>query len=322
MDNQNQTNQLNNSQDPEQTPQVEDPKKANNLPKWVLVLIIVAVIVIFGLAVYVIYRYFNPQREQIKVPNTQEAVEENNKKDEASNYPDDYIFYTHDGQIWQFDSKTNTEKKIADSGSAVFSPNKTKVAYIVDTSSDYSKDLNNNLSGVYVFDTTINKGKLIWQKYYNKYPIIPSEVSWSLDGKYLVADVGTSPIRTKIVIDSENGQEIISFITYSRSYAWLNNNEITFSDIQEISEMRPYGDGRGSGVAVIDLNNQKRVLKTATTKEGYEFIQVLDGGKIYFSLTEVDSNDDWGDRKKQTISYWTMDKFGNNLNQVDKIEDL
>lgn len=319
MDQQNQFNQSINSSEQQPSSQPEVPQKAG-LPTWAIVSIVVLSVIVVGLAGYGVYRYFTskPERAELLMV-TEEELTETPAKTATIDYPDSPIFYEYDDQVWQFNLKSEVKKKIANGIRPVISPDKTKIAYTYQGSNKYFKPSEVNLTGIHLFDIATGKDKLL--KHYDKdYPVW--QTSWSPDGKYLVIDTGTSPVRDKTVIDSNNGKEILSFTTYSNSYAWINDNEIVFSDLQDITEPRPYGGGgEGTGIAIINLNGQKRVLKTATDKKDYSFIQLVDD-KIYFSLTTVESSEGWIDESKQTISYWTMDKFGNNLIQVEKIEGL
>ncbi len=234
-------------------------------------------------------------------------------------YPNVPIFYEYDDQVWQFNPKSEVKNKIVNGIRATISHDKMKIAYTYQGWNKYLKSAEANLTGIHIFDVATGKDKLL--RYYD--PDSPVwETSWSLDDKYLVVDTGTSPVRGKTVINSNTGKEILSFTTYGgNSYAWINDNEIVFRDLQDITEERPYGEGYGTGIAIINLNGQKRILKTATDKKDYSFIQLIDD-KIYFSLITVESSEGWSDETNQTVSYWTMDKFGNNLNQVEKIESL
>ena len=220
-------------------------------------------------------------------------------------YPDVSLFYENKGEIWQFNPRSNLTKKIIQGKCPVISPNKRKIAYIRN-------------SGVYIFDLLVQKEKLLKQ-YPEDFPV--SHLSWSPDNKYLVVDTGTSPVRGKTIIDVSNQKEILSFTTLDDAYGWISNNEIVFTDLQKVSEPRPYGGGEGCGIAIINLKGEKKILKNATDKKDYSFLQIIDG-KIYFSLTKVESNEGWGDKSKQTISYWMMDKSGKNLIKTKKVETL
>ena len=77
----------------------------------------------------------------------------------------------------------------------------------------------------------------------------------------------------------------------------------------------------GYGIAIINLTGEKKILKKATSKKDYLFLQII-GDKIYFSLTEVKSDEGWRDETKQAVSYWIMDKFGNNLVEIKRIKPL
>jgi len=231
-------------------------------------------------------------------------------------YPASSIFYEYDDQVWQVNPKSGVKNKITNGIRASISPDKTKIAYTYKGDNKYFKQSEANLTGIHIFDISTGKDKLL--KHYDKdYPVW--EAVWSPDGKYLVVDTGTSVVRGKTVIDSNTGKQIISFSTYN--YAWINDNEIVFSDIQDVTEPRPYEGGQGIGIAIINLNGQKRVLKTATDKKDYRFIRLVDD-KIYFVLITVKSSEGWTNGANQTMSYFTMDKFGNNLIQVEKIESL
>jgi len=79
--------------------------------------------------------------------------------------------------------------------------------------------------------------------------------------KYLVVDTGTSPVRGKTIIDVSNQKEILSFTTLDDAYGWISNNEIVFTDLQKVSEPRPYGGGEGCGIAIINLKGEKKSFK-------------------------------------------------------------
>lgn len=318
MDQQNQFNQSINSSERQPSFQPEIPQKPG-LSTWAIVSIVLLSVIVVGLVGYGSYRYFVPHPEPAELPViTEEELTETPAETATIDYPDSPIFYEYDGQVWQFNPKSEVKNKIADGIHPVISPDKTKIAYIYPGWNKYFNPSEANLTGIHIFDIATGKDKLL--KHYDKDAPV-GHFSWSPDGKYLVVDTGTSPTRLKTVIDSNTGKEILSFKTYDDSYAWINDNEIVFSDLQDITEPRPYGDGKGTGIAIINLNGQKRVLKTATDKKDYSFIQLVDD-KIYFSLTTVESSEGWIDETKQIISYWTMDKFGNNLIQVEKIESL
>lgn len=319
MNQQNQFNRPNNSQKPQQSIQPEDFKKKIILPTWAIILIVVMGVVIISLVSYGVYQYFIPGSEKSELPTVTKKEPTATPAETATiDYPDSLIFYDYDDQVWQYNPKSEIKKQIANGIRATVSPDKTKIAYTYQGWNKYFESSEANLTGIHIFNIATGKNKLL--KYYDKdYPVW--ETSWSPDGKYLVVDTGTSPVRGKTVIDSNTGKEILSLTTYGNTYAWINDNEIVFSDLQVITEPRPYGGGEGTGIAIINLNGQKRVLKTATDKKDYNFIQLIDD-KIYFSLRTVESSEGWLDETNQTISYWTMDKFGSNLNQVEKIESL
>ncbi len=214
-------------------------------------------------------------------------------------YPDLPIFYEYKGEVWQFNPKSNLKKKIAQGGSPIVSPDKTKIAYIRN-------------AGIYIFNLLTHSEKLLKQ-YPESYIFGP--LGWSPDSKYLVVDTGSSPIRGKTIIDISSQKEISFFITLDDAYGWISDNEIVFTEVQP-----PYDVG-GYGIAIINLKGEKKILKKATSKKDYLFLQIIDD-KIYFSLTEVKSDEGWRDETKQAVSYWTMDKFGNNLVEIKRIEPL
>jgi len=302
-------NQQNNSQKSQRDFQLETSKKKAILLALIIVLII-ATSIIIGL---IGCEYFTPQIENPKLP---AAIKNEPNKTPTETItakdPNLLVFYESDDQIWQFDPKTETKKKIGNGMCPKVSPDKTKVVYTYQNWNKYLKPSEDNLTGIHIFDITTNKNRLL------KHDEDSWCGAWSPDGKYLLIDAGTSPTRFITVIDSTTGETVISFNTSCNFYAWVSDDEIVFNDLQHITEPRPYGEGEGSGLAIINLSNQKRILKTATTKEDYSFIQLLDDGKIYFSLTTVESKEGWfgGD---QSFSYWTMDKFGDNLTQIEKL---
>ena len=80
------------------------------------------------------------------------------------------------------------------------------------------------------------------------------------------------------------------FYFHSLSLLYYDTYNDTFvfkwdsSDLQYITESRPYGEGKGTGLAIINLSDQKRIFKKATVTEDYSFIQLLDNGRIYFAI--------------------------------------
>jgi len=298
----------------------------------IIIALIIAGVILLGIGT--VYFYQQLKVEEIKVEEKPEitpppTIQPESPKTQPEppkigiiEYPNASIFYGYDGQVWQFNPKSEVKNKIANGSCPKVSPDKTKIAYTYHGWHGWDESLKPseaNLTGIHIFDIATGEDKLL--KYYDEHYYPAGAESWSPDGKYLVEDEGTSPVRGKTVIDSNTGKEIISFTTYGKSYAWINDKEIVFTDLQYIAELRPYGEGYGAGIAIINLNSQERVLKTAADKKDYHFIQLLDN-KIYFSLTTVESNEGWSDKTKQTVSYWTMDKFGGNLIQVEKIESL
>ena len=250
--------------------------------------------------------------------NPQTLPSEEFSKDRLIEYPDVFIFYEYDDQIWKVNPKSEIKNKIANGISPSISPDKTKLAYVYGGGNKYFRPSEANLTGIHIFD--IKTGKDMLLKHYDKDEPF-GEVSWSPDGKYLVVDFGTDVVGSKVIIDTNTGREILNFVTFLDSYFWISNDEIVFNEMQEVSEPRPWGGGEGMGIAILNLNGQKKVLRKATDKEEYQLLQVLDD-KIYFSLRTVDSPEDWEDENKHNITYWTMDKFGGNLTQVKEVESL
>ena len=250
--------------------------------------------------------------------NPQTLSSEEFSKDRLIEYPDVFIFYEYDDQIWKVNPKSEIKNKIANGISPSISPDKMKLAYVYGGGNKYFRPSEANLTGIHIFD--IKTGKDMLLKHYDKDEPF-GEVSWSPDGKYLVADFGTDVVRSKVIIDTNTGREILNFATFLDSYFWISNDEIVFNEMQEVSEPRPWGGGEGMGIAILNLNGQKKVLRKATDKEEYELLQVLDD-KIYFSLRTVNSPEDWEDENKHNITYWTMDKFGGNLTRVKEVESL
>lgn len=288
-----------------------------------LLLLIIAIIIIGAGTVFFSQRLKTENKPETKTETTS-SQETQQKTPEINNieYPNASVFYESGDQIWQFNQKTGEKKKIANGIRPQISPDKNKISYTYQNINKYFKQSEAPLIGIHIFDIATGEDTVL-KKYDLDYPVW--ETAWSPDGKYLVVDTGTSPIRNKTVISSTTGKEIVSFKTvsqpYSESYAWINDQEIVFCDLQDVSESRPYESGQGSGIAIVNLSGQKRILKTATDKKDYRFLRLLDG-KIYFSLRTVKSNDNWTDDTKQTVSYWTMDKLGGNLVQVEKTEEL
>lgn len=140
--------------------------------------------------------------------------------------------------------------------------------------------------------------------------------SWSPNDKYLLTDFGTSPVRTKNAYEISTGKNTASFQSYSKPL-WLNNEEVLFLELQEVTPPRPWESGEGSGISIINLaTGEKKVLKKATELKQYgsaEF-KLLDNGDIQFSLTEVSSPDNWGIEGR--ISFWVMNKNGDIIKQV------
>ena len=225
--------------------------------------------------------------------------------------PEKNIVYERDGYVWLFNPKTEIEKKISKGVYPTISPDGTKVSY---TYLGESKPV-----GIYIFDITINKSRLL--RYYKIPPRGLRGASWSPDAMYLVVDIGTTPTRFKIVINSTTGEKVTSFITTGLDgYAWISNNEIVFNSvvnvINNIYGPRPWGAGEAYGITVINLDGQKRILKSPTLFKDFIFTK-WHNNLIYFSETSIKETGDWLDRDAWIVSYWTMDRFGNNLTQIE-----
>ena len=141
--------------------------------------------------------------------------------------------------------------------------------------------------------------------------------SHSPDNKYLLVDCGTSPIRSMYIFDARTKKEMATFTRCGSNYAWLNNEEVIFSEAQKVAPIRPYGGGEGCGISLINVkDDEKKVLQEATALKDYNVIKILEDDNIHFCLREVNSPEDWADQKKVQFTYWIMDKNGNIIKEI------
>jgi hypothetical protein len=67
---------------------------------------------------------------------------------------------------------------------------------------------------------------------------------------------------------------------------------------------------------------QEENHKSGDRNEDYRMIRLLEDQRIYFYQITVKKSTDWENFENHAISYWTMDTNGNNLTQVEEIEEL
>ena len=142
----------------------------------------------------------------------------------AREYPDTPVFFEHDEQVWQYEPKTEAIKKISEGIYPAVSPDRTKVAYIIQQSRIVHK--------IMIYDTKTGKSQVLSSGKKGLERVPPWECDWSPDGKYLLIDFGTGPQRIKSVIESSTGKEVLTFSTID--CAWICNDRIVYSDLQEI----------------------------------------------------------------------------------------
>ncbi|MFH1426872.1 MAG: hypothetical protein ABIG66_05605 [Candidatus Kerfeldbacteria bacterium] len=245
---------------------------------------------------------------------------------DAVDFPNDPLFVGYDDQIWEVDIETGQRKYVSAGIDASISPDGKTLAFIIQMNNSQIDDRDE--IGVYLYDIQTREKKLL-RSYeaedgiFSFYEAVCS-VSWSPDGMHLVVDSGTSPYRRKIVLDIETGDEVITFNTYTYSFAWLNNNEIVFSPFQDTEEPRPYEPDQGTGVAVIDLQGNTHILRSASVTEGYHVMEVRDG-RIYFRMDTVESNEQWGAEGQMVQTLKAMDADGGNediVKNYDSLRDL
>lgn len=248
------------------------------------------------------------------------------KKDrECPNVP---IFFEHHEHIWQYEPRTETTKKIIEGIHPAISPDRARLSYTIGKRKIMIYDVRTGESHT-LFDgmSSRSSGWLAGCLCYT---------DWSPDGKYLLVDAGTGTQRLKMVIDSRTGQELTSFGTLLDG-AWIENDKIVYTDVQERADQPRWE--HDLGIAIIDINGNKRILKKGTVEKEYRFFDLLEDGRIEFELLTDNSlsHEIWFRTTLRKwmgkvisldgcagydISYWTMDKFGNNVTREYIINSL
>jgi hypothetical protein len=208
--------------------------------------------------------------------------------------PETSVFYEYNHEIWKCNPRTGEKKKALDGSCPTVSPDKAKVAYT----------LNGNIC---LFDVINNRQRILSEKDYENTTYSCYEIKWSPDGKHLIADSGTYIIRPKTVINSGAGKIVAGFLTYNEDCEWIDNTKIVFTDLTEYRFHPKIGQVGIPGVAVIDVNGKKDVIKRPNYPIQYNFVQLLPGERICFSGIG---------------GYWTMDKNGKNVRHTAKPESM
>jgi len=234
---------------------------------------------------------------------------------EEISYPSISMIYEYDCQLWIYESYFEKSKAITVGTGASLSPCRKKIAYSYNHMLHPHDPLKAKLIGIHVIDlNTWSERKLECKRYSIPQSMPPWETMWSPDGRYILVDSGTGPVREKTVFDSFSGKEIISFDADSNC-AWLKCQEIIYTNPIESKDRRRPGE-HDYCIAIIDLDGCKRILKEGISGMNYRFVELMENDEIIFEQWSNRGNTD------NKAHYYTMDRKGKNLKRIDETEML
>lgn len=297
---------------PQNTQTSEDPKRKPLL----IIVLTVLVVVLLGISGFFIYRNYQlkqkPSQKQSRITpppiiSTEPTPIEQIPTTSVNNINNSMVIFEKNGEIFLLKGLGSQPIGIAKGNTPVLSPDRSKIAYV-------KMDVDKN---IYVYDIVSTKTETIqttdeWRL---------RGVEWSLSNKYLITDSGTDVVGAGGVYEYPGGKKIASFRNYGKT-EWVNNNEFVFEEPQEVSPLRPYGGGQGSGLAKMKLpTGEKQVLTQATSLEDFSLLKV-EKGVVYFSKRAVKNSDDWSDPEKPETTYWQINSDGTGKKTISKPETL
>ncbi len=294
-------------------PVVESPKQNNTFK----ILFAISILVVLGLIIFIFFllkdntnqstvtETKNKTEETITVSPTIEGVSPTViQKSEVSAFMEGSSLYFSDSE--------NNKTKIADGvGYYSLSSDKSKIAYVL----SWEKS---SLDPYFYIYHISDKST---EKISSKTEITPAAIDWSPNDQYLVLNYGTDVVRNAIFFSYPNQNQLFSIQLYAtengKTVEWISDTEFLFNEPQKVNPEIPAGAGYSTNITKMSVTTkQKEVLKQGTSLVMYRIVK-NNNGLIYFKKDSVVNSTDWfGD--KESINYWQMDIYGNNLTQVDE----
>ncbi len=294
-------------------PHTNIEKPSANFNKIILILLIFLTLLSSCAAAYFAYQNFQLRQKRFHLSQSTPALIPTpaltpiQKASQTADIRQSPLVFIKEGQIFLLKG-LDSEPLLIDEGSALsLSNDQTKIAYV-------KMDKDNN---IYIYNKSTKEKKTI----------ITSEerlraVEWSPNDRYLITDSGTGTAGRGAIYEYPSGKKISTFSILVDRLQWLNNNEFIYVEAQEVSPLRPFGFGFGSGLAKISLpSGSKKILAQANTLNDYSLLKV-ENEKIYFSKRTVDDNDMWKIHDQIVKTYWKMSADGAEKNEISEPETL
>lgn len=235
-----------------------------------------------------------------------------------NSYPDKVVYFTDkNAHIYAYNLKTQKKIVIAEGFGVKISHKKDRFMY-----SNIEMQQNGTLtasSGIYIYDINTKKSFSIFPLKPDDDPIVI--LNWSPDDRYIVLEGGETN-NGFLVLDSITGKQIAHNEMHEEEFAWLNNDEIVFTETQRDIHQDEHMVGNPRGVTIMNVTlNQKHVFKEASKTVSYYYQELTPDNKIIFSSRKLVAVDDreWG---VYQTTYWLMDDKGVVLKELPNYQPI
>ncbi len=228
-------------------------------------------------------------------------------------YPDITFYFDDAGQIYSYNTKTDTKLEIVPGMKPLLSHDKTILAYLAGGKDIFNSEPFSYPGNIYLYDLPSKKAKLLFENKTDANQQFRTD-QWSPDDHYLTL-IGDSEITlySVLVLDITSGKPVANLFVHDNYYYWLTKNEILYnkSDLS-VKVPRPVFPSNATSCAVFNLDTgQEKVIKQATASEDYYC--TFQDGKII--LTKREYNLPGGLESAyitgiKSVYYYVIDKSG------------
>lgn len=200
------------------------------------------------------------------------------------------------GIIYSFNIKNKEKTELVHGHTPLLSHNKTKFIYF----SYFRSELPPNASLTYeLYNLQTQTNQVLFEDD-NEDPF--GYQQWSPDDKYIVFDNGTDVVRRKTVFNIDLNKFVVDFLTTMERYAWLNENEIIFTDVDN-----------DYSISTINLQTGKTNILIQSSEQQHYLLENIDKNKINF-ISFIPNN-------SKSAILWISDLNGKNKYKVKEIPD-